>query len=260
MPRKRPPKPVAPRWPRPADHFAVRYWLVMPAAGTGRRFGGETPKQYLQLSGACVIEHALAPFLADARCQGIVIAVDAADRWIGALRSVSADSRVQFVTGGQRRCDSVHRALDAIAGESSDWVLVHDAARPCLRAADLDRLIDELQEDPVGGLLAVPLTDTLKRTAVDTGSGADGAPVRVVETPARSGIWRALTPQMFRLGTLRRALDSAEESRREPTDESQAIEWLGHAPRLVAGSAGNIKITTAADLRLAAAWLAQEKQ
>src|SRR5688500_18523898 len=156
----------------------MRYWLVMPAAGSGRRFGGDTPKQYLQLAGACVIEHALAPFLGDAGCQGIVIAVDATDRWIDGLTALSADSRVQRVTGGQRRCDSVRNALDAIAGEVSDWVLVHDAARPCLPTEDLQRLIAELQEDPVGGLLAVPLTDTLKRAASGAGGAGEGASPR----------------------------------------------------------------------------------
>jgi 2-C-methyl-D-erythritol 4-phosphate cytidylyltransferase len=238
----------------------VRYWLVMPAAGSGRRFGGETPKQYLPLAGACVIEHALAPFLADARCRGILIALDASDRWFVGLRSLAEDSRVQRVPGGQRRCDSVRNGLAAIAGEASDWVLVHDAARPCLPAEDLQRLLLELQEDPVGGLLAVPLTDTLKRSASVADSAGGLMSVRVAETPARSGVWRALTPQMFRLGMLRAALAAAQASGREPTDESQAIEWLGHAPRLVAGSAGNIKITTPADLALAAAWLAQERQ
>jgi 2-C-methyl-D-erythritol 4-phosphate cytidylyltransferase/2-C-methyl-D-erythritol 2,4-cyclodiphosphate synthase len=223
----------------------VQYWLVMPAAGSGRRFGGPVPKQYLPLAGRCVIEHALAPFLADPRCRGIIVALDAADRGFGAL-AVAKEPRVRQVAGGLRRCDSVRKALAALQAPADAWVLVHDAARPCLASADLDALLAAVGQDPVGGLLAVPLADTLKRAA-----GAE----RVLETPARVGLWRALTPQMFRLGMLREALQAAEAAGREPTDEAQAIEWLGLAPKLVAGSGSNIKVTTPADLPLAAAVL-----
>jgi 2-C-methyl-D-erythritol 4-phosphate cytidylyltransferase len=229
----------------------VRYWLIMPAAGSGSRFGSATPKQFLPLAGAAVIEHALAPFLADERCSGIVVALDDASAGLFAALPVATDSRVRRVAGGARRCDSVRHALAAIAGEDADWVLVHDAARPCISSADLKQLLVDLADDPVGGLLATPLADTIKRS--DAGQ-------RVVETPPRAGLWRALTPQMFRLGMLRTALAAAEAGGREPTDESQAMEWLGFAPRLVAGDPGNIKITTAADLKLAATWLAQENR
>jgi 2-C-methyl-D-erythritol 4-phosphate cytidylyltransferase len=234
----------------------VRYWLVMPAAGSGRRFGGDVPKQYLPLAGATVLVHALAPFLADPRCQGIYVAVDAADAQFATLPAAD-DARVHRVPGGARRCDSVRNALAAVAGADADWVLVHDAARPCLPRADLDRLLQTLQADEVGGLLATPLADTLK--LAEAGAADGGAP-RVSGTPSRAGMWRALTPQMFRLGTLRRALAAAEAAGRAPTDEAQAIEWLGLAPRLVAGSPGNLKITTPDDLRLAATWLARENQ
>jgi 2-C-methyl-D-erythritol 4-phosphate cytidylyltransferase len=239
----------------------VRYWLVMPAAGSGRRFGGELPKQYQMLGARRVIEHALSAFLDDERCQGIVVALDAADQVFATLPASRAP-RVHRVDGGARRCDSVRHGLAAIQGEESDWVLVHDAARPCLDRADLDRLLATLGNDPVGGLLAAPLADTLKRisTSVEAGAGASVLVPHVAETPSRVGLWRALTPQMFRLGLLRQALSAALELGREPTDESQAIEWLGHAPSLVAGSPGNIKITTSLDLQLARAWLAQEKQ
>lgn len=220
----------------------------MPAAGSGSRFGGAQPKQYVPLAGASVIEHALAPFLADARCQGAVVALDATDTTFAQLPA-SRHARLRRVTGGARRCDSVRLALDAVVGADADWVLVHDAARPCVTRQDIDRLLAELAEDPVGGLLAVRLSDTLKRV--------DSSGQRVADTPPREGLWRALTPQMFRLGMLRKALAAAQATVREPTDEAQAIEWLGFAPRLVAGSPGNIKITTPGDLQLASAWLAQ---
>jgi 2-C-methyl-D-erythritol 4-phosphate cytidylyltransferase / 2-C-methyl-D-erythritol 2,4-cyclodiphosphate synthase len=217
----------------------------MPAAGSGRRFGSATPKQYFPLAGRSLIEHSLAPFIADARCRGIVVALDAADSTFESL-DVADEPRVVRAVGGARRCDSVRAALAAIAAPDADWVLVHDAARPCLSRADLDALLGALAADAIGGLLAAPQSDTLKL--------ADEFQ-RVQKTPPRDGLWRALTPQMFRLGLLRQALQAANEAGREPTDEAQAVEWLGHAPRLVAGSPANLKVTTPADLQLAAAIL-----
>jgi 2-C-methyl-D-erythritol 4-phosphate cytidylyltransferase/2-C-methyl-D-erythritol 2,4-cyclodiphosphate synthase len=225
----------------------VQYWLVMPAAGTGRRFGGSTPKQYLSLAGRSVIEHALAPFLEDARCRGVVVALDAGDSTFETL-SLSRDARLRRVRGGDHRCDSVRNALAAVTDGEDAWVLVHDAARPCVTRAEVDALLAGCEHDVAGGLLAVPMADTLKRTDESQ---------RVLKTAPREGLWRALTPQMFRLGLLRRALQAAHDAGRQPTDEAQAVEWLGEFPRLVAGNPGNLKITTAADLALAAALLAQ---
>jgi 2-C-methyl-D-erythritol 4-phosphate cytidylyltransferase len=220
----------------------------MPAAGSGRRLGSTVPKQYLNLAGRTVIEHALAPFLADPRCQQIVVALDAEDQQFRRL-PLAGDPRLLRVTGGAQRCDSVRNAVAALAAADDDWVLVHDAARPCLRRTDLDALLAAVAEDPVGGLLATPLADTLKR--------ADDQQ-RVVDTPSRESIWRALTPQMFRLRLLREALQAASAAGREPTDEAQAVEWTGYAPRLVAGRADNLKLTSPADLALVTAVLAQE--
>jgi 2-C-methyl-D-erythritol 4-phosphate cytidylyltransferase len=228
----------------------LHYWLVMPAAGSGSRFGGPLPKQYQQVGGSSVIELAIGVFLHDARCRGIVIALDPADRHFDSL-PLAASPRITRVAGGRQRCDSVRHALDALPADDDDWVLVHDAARPCITRAAVDELLSACAADPVGGLLALPVADTLKR-----GDGAG----RVRDTPPREGLWRALTPQMFRAGMLRQALAAARAAGREPTDEAQAVEWLGHAPRLVAGDPGNIKITTAADLALASAWLARENQ
>ncbi len=206
------------------------------------------PKQYLDLAGRTVIEHALAPFLADPRCQQIVVALDPGDLLFRKLPFAS-DPRLHLVAGGAQRCDSVRNAVAQLAAAADDWVLVHDAARPCLRRADLDVLLAALADDAVGGLLATPLADTLKR--------ADQLQ-RVVDTPSRESLWRALTPQMFRLRLLREALQAASVAGREPTDEAQAVEWAGYAPRLVPGRADNLKITSPADLALVSAVLAQE--
>jgi 2-C-methyl-D-erythritol 4-phosphate cytidylyltransferase len=227
---------------------AMRYWLVVPAAGGGRRFGGDVPKQYSPLAGRSLIEWSLAPFLDDARCRGMVVALAADDRWFEKL-PLSRHPRLATVAGGTERSDSVRLALQALtvadaAGDTAiaaDWVLVHDAARPCVSAAEIDALLD-ISPDDIGAVLAVPVADTLKR--------ADGQG-HVSQTEDRAALWRALTPQMFRLGLLRAALAAASEAGRVPTDESQAVEWLGHRPRLVHGSARNIKVTEPGDLALA---------
>jgi 2-C-methyl-D-erythritol 4-phosphate cytidylyltransferase len=226
---------------------SLRYWLVMPAAGTGSRFGSTTPKQYLPLAGRSVIEWSLALYVADPRCQGMMVALAPGDQQFARLACAAAPG-MRTVTGGATRAESVLNVLQAMAVGAQDWVLVHDAARPCLSRKELDDLLEGAGEDPVGGLLAVPLADTLKR--------AD-ASLRTADTPVRDHLWRALTPQMFRAGTLRDALLAARAAGRHPTDEAQALEWCGQAARLVRGSAGNIKITEPADLVIAAAILQQ---
>jgi 2-C-methyl-D-erythritol 4-phosphate cytidylyltransferase len=159
---------------------------------------------------------------------------------------------VRVAAGGQERSHSVRNALAALADGANrdDWVLVHDAARPCLPRNDLDRLLAELVAHPVGGLLATPAADTLKR--------ADAAR-EVQQTVDRAGLWRALTPQMFRYARLCDALDRAHAAGRVPTDEAQAIEWLGDRPKLIEGAAANLKITSAADLAIAAALLKENR-
>jgi 2-C-methyl-D-erythritol 4-phosphate cytidylyltransferase len=226
----------------------MTYWLVMPAAGIGRRFGADRPKQYAPLCGRTVIEWALAPFLTDSRCAGAVVALAPEDPYWAAL----APPHVRVAAGGEERSHSVRNGLTALADRAGgdDWVLVHDAARPCLPSEDLDRLLAELADHQVGGLLATPAADTLKR--------AD-ASRNVQQTVDRAGLWRALTPQMFRYGRLCEALDRAHAAGRAPTDEAQAIEWLGDIPRLVAGAAANLKITSAADLAIAAALLKETR-
>jgi 2-C-methyl-D-erythritol 4-phosphate cytidylyltransferase len=220
----------------------------MPAAGSGARFGGDTPKQHLPLDGATVLEVSLRPFLADTHCRGIVLALAADDPRRHALEAC-LPARVRVVTGGTERVDSVLAALDGLPPEAGqdDWILVHDAARPCLTARDLRNLLQAGARSVHGALLATPLADTLKQ--------ADGSACVAMTLP-REGLWRALTPQMFRRAPLGAALRASRAAGRVPTDEAQAIEWQGGRPLLVAAQDGNHKITTADDLAWAAATLA----
>jgi 2-C-methyl-D-erythritol 4-phosphate cytidylyltransferase len=240
----------------------MRYWLVMPAAGVGRRFGNTKPKQYALLQGRTVIEWALAPFLTDPSCAGVSISLAADDPYWGevAERLAKLPGRTPeliFAGGGVERSHSVRKGLAALGSRAlaDDWVLVHDAARPCLSSNDLQHLLDRLGTHRVGGLLATPAADTLKRASTSGPRGTPVADPEVAQTVDRAGLWRALTPQMFRYELLCDALDRALATNRLPTDEAQALEWAGERPVLVQGSAANIKITSADDLVLAAALL-----
>lgn len=222
------------------------FWAVIPAAGVGARMAADRPKQYLQLSGRTILEHSLDCFLGHPSLKGIVVSVAADDPFWPGLGCAN-DPRIQRAAGGRERADSVLNALlllHAQGAADNDWVLVHDAARPNLARDDLDRLLQELADDPVGGLLAVPARDTLKR------ADANG---RVEATVDRSTIWQAYTPQMFRLGALHRALADSLVAGVAITDEASAIEWAGQAPRLIEGRNDNIKVTRPEDLE----WLRQ---
>jgi 2-C-methyl-D-erythritol 4-phosphate cytidylyltransferase len=224
--------------------MAPRLWFVVPAAGASRRMGTGIAKQYLPCRGRTVLEWALAPLLAHARLAGGVVALAADDTGWSRLPAALRE-RVATTIGGRERADSVLAGLRALPADAGDWVLVHDAARPCLPRADLDRLIEACEDDAVGGLLALPVADTLKR--------ADGP--RVAATVAREGLWRAQTPQMFRRGLLERALVASADAGLPPTDEAGAVERLGERPLLVEGSAQNVKVTRPTDLALVEACL-----
>jgi 2-C-methyl-D-erythritol 4-phosphate cytidylyltransferase len=229
---------------------AVRHWVLIPAAGVGRRFGGPVPKQYLKLAGRMVIDHSLGLFLDHAAIDGCVVALGADDGyWPDS--AFAADLRVRRVTGGRERCHSVANAVERIAADAADddWVLVHDAARPCLHPDDLDKLIDGLRDEPVGALLAVPVHDTVKQSR-------DG--FHVDATVPRASLWRAFTPQAFRISLLRQALAQAERNGQVVTDDASAVELLGLKPRLIEGRADNIKITRPEDLFLARFHLRQQ--
>jgi len=225
-----------------------RIWFVIAAAGASSRFGGSVPKPYLRIAGRSLLEHALralarAPGLAG----GIVVTTPGDRRFLRLPASVRRG--VTTVSGGPTRAASVLNGLQALVSAApDDWVLVHDAARPCVPPADLSALVAECRSNAVGGLLAVRVTDTLKR------ADAEG---RSVGTVPRDGLWRAQTPQMFRHGRLVRALQRAQAQGLDATDEAAAVEGLGLKPRLVEGSPLNIKVTRPSDLALAGAALRQ---
>jgi len=229
-----------------------KYWAVVPAAGIGARMGGETPKQYLPLLGKPIIAHTLTRLCDHPRISAVAVAIAAGDTWWPQVQPACSHAPI-VVTGGEQRRDSVLCGLDALSehGAADDWVLVHDAVRPCLRDEDIDALIAALADDPVGGLLAMPVKDTMKR-----GSGDE----RVCETVSRERLWHAQTPQMFRLGALREALRLSVEEDRDVTDEAQAMELTGARPRLVRGSDENIKITRPEDLRLAEMYMKRRSE
>jgi 2-C-methyl-D-erythritol 4-phosphate cytidylyltransferase len=229
----------------------ARYIALVPAAGGGSRFGGTLPKQYAALAGRPVLACTLDRLRDALDLQSIAVVVAAEDvrydREIGARTGVTV-----LRCGGSTRSESVRNGLQAIAASaaSDDWILVHDAARCCVPHDALRRLVAELGDDATGGLLAIPAADTLKRS-----NGAAHEP-RVLRTEDRAQLWQAQTPQMFRYGVLVRAL--ANPAALVCTDEAQAVEMLGLAPRLVRGSAANIKVTYADDLALAAAILSAQ--
>jgi 2-C-methyl-D-erythritol 4-phosphate cytidylyltransferase len=227
--------------------FIHRYWAIIPAAGIGKRMGGETPKQYLTLHGQPILMHALDTLLSHPLIEAVVVVVSADDvYWPVIAKEMAEKQRVITTHGGQERYHSVLNGLAALSDQATahDWVLVHDAARPCLLRQDLDRLIEEVSHHSVGGLLGCPVRDTLKRT--DTNG-------EVVETLDRSRTWQAQTPQMFRYGALKEALLHAIEKGRAITDEASAFELMGKAPLMIAGHPSNIKITYPEDI----AWVAR---
>lgn len=214
-------------------------YIVVPAAGNGQRMQQSVPKQYLHLCGKAVVERSIEALLC-LKPASITVALALDDTRFAAL-NCAKDPRVHSIQGGSSRAASVLAALQHLSNvaHTDDWVLVHDAARPLVTIADLRHLTTRLTNHPVGGLLATPAIDTLKQ--VDE----HGC---VIKTLARKGVWRALTPQMARYGILREAIERCLMDGLEPTDEAMALEYSGHKPMIVEGSADNIKITHAIDL------------
>ncbi len=227
----------------------ARHFALVPAAGAGQRMGGQRPKQYLPLLGRPLIYHALAVLCGAAALRRVYVVLDVADtEWGRHDWSALGPGLKPLFCGGASRAETVRKGLRAIAGElqRDDWVLVHDAARPCLASWQLAALMGAVGESEVGGLLAVPVADTLKR-ADDRG--------HIAATIDRHGLWQAQTPQMFRYHLLRGALEGA----REVTDESSAIEALGLKPLLVAADGSNLKVTYPFDLQLAE-WILKSRE
>jgi len=225
----------------------ISNWAIVPAAGSGSRMAADIPKQYLKILGKTILEHTVERLASHPQISGVVVAIAADDKHFSTL-SFNTDKPVIKTLGGAERCHSVKNALYEVTrhAKDQDWILVHDAARPCLRHEDLDKLFKILSSHMVGGLLGYPVKDTMKR--------ADDK-LRVAETVDRSHLWHALTPQMFRLHLIKKVLNDSIAKGIVVTDESSAMEQAGYQPKLVEGHADNIKITTPEDLAVAEALL-----
>jgi len=224
----------------------MKFYAMIPAAGSGSRMGGSIEKQYLPLNAVPMIAHAMMVLAREPRLAKIFVVLSPTDKRWNNYAWQGWEERIEVLRcGGATRAETVLNGLDAISKicAADDWVLVHDAARPCLPDEMLGKLLDEVADDPVGGLLAVPVADTLKRAAADMTSGP-----RAEATVPRAGLWQAQTPQMFRHGTLVQALRAAGS---DMTDEASAIEQLGLQPRLVESDSRNLKVTYPQDLELA---------
>lgn len=224
------------------------YWIIVPAAGVGARMGASCPKQYLPLIGKTVIEHTLERLLALPNIAGIYLVLGVDDNYWNDL-SLAQNNRIHRVAGGAERCDSVLNALQQLQDIASpnDWVLVHDAARPCIHAQSILQLIEQVKNHPVGGILGVPVSDTLKQVNNSI----------IDSTVDRRLLWQAQTPQMFRLRLLRDCLQRGLAEGKLITDESSALESYGYQPLMVQGRSDNIKITRPEDLAIAAMLLQQ---
>lgn len=225
-------------------------WAILPAAGSGRRMGSQIPKQYLDLNDEPVIAHSLQKLANIPAIRKIVVVLHPEDQYFSSLKLTNID-KIITTQGGAERFQSVLNGLSHLTGIASDddWVLVHDAVRPCVRVTDIQHLIDQLSHHSVGGLLGFPVVDTLKQVN-DKGE--------VVQTVDRSRYWHAQTPQMFRFNVLGRALRAAAAQSLDVTDEAGAIEHLGLRPQMITGHRDNIKITHAADLGMASNILAAQ--
>lgn len=236
----------------PGVNRSAKNWVVIPAAGIGRRMGADIPKQYLPLNGKTVLDQTLDRLLSHSQVDGVVVAIAGHDSWWQDSAFASHPS-VILASGGVERCNTVFNALQQLmhfAGKH-DYVLVHDAARPCVRHADISRLIQAALNYPDGALLGLPVRDTMKRTD-DQG--------HILATEDRDGLWHAFTPQMFRIDRLFDALGKALENNQLVTDDASAMELAGFSPVMVEGAADNIKITRPEDLALAAYYLEQQAE
>ena len=225
--------------------------VLIPAAGHGVRFGGATMKQYLPVCGKPVLSHSIKVFQFHPLISSITVVLAEDDQWFESAVGLLA-ATVKTVIGGDTRAQSVRNGLRFIADSYSetDWVLVHDAARPCLSPSRLEKFLELGLESADGAILALPVGDTLKRA---------GDSQEIVSTVDRNGLWAAQTPQLFRVGALAEAIDAAQDAGRELTDEASAMEFVGVRPLLVKGSSANIKVTHSSDLAIAEALLARKE-
>jgi len=229
-----------------------RYWFVIPAAGVGARMNADRPKQYLLLSNKTILEHTLSRILDLPDLAGIVVPLSKADSYWTSL-TILQHPLVHTIHGGENRANSVLNGLDYLADKvhEQDWILVHDAARPCVTLSSIQKLCDELTNSKIGGILAIPASDTLKRVINDN---------EIQTTVDRKPLWQAQTPQMFRYGLLRQCLTQTLSNNENITDESSAIELCGFTSKVVEGRGDNIKITRPDDLLLAEFILKQQEK
>ncbi len=225
----------------------VNYWAVIPAAGAGKRFGADRPKQYLTVDDKTILEYTIDCFIQRDDITGVVVAIAREDDYWPSL-PISRHEKIIVALGGAERCQSVKNALQVLSekANSEDWVLVHDAARPCLKQNAIDRLISELSEHHTGGILGLPCRDTMKRANQEN---------EIIDTVDRNHLWHAQTPQMFRYQKLLDALVDADNRVEIVTDEAMAIELSGHQLKLVEGHSENIKITQKDDFEQAKIYL-----
>ena len=235
----------------------MNYWAIIPAAGVGKRMNSNCPKQYLLLDEFSILFHTLSIFIQHRKITGVVIAISEGDEyWPEIYQQLPQSEKTILVApGGKERSDSVLSALKTLENHINDdcTVLVHDAARPCLLASDIDKLIQELNHHAVGGILGLPVVDTLKRCDINQ---------EIIQTVDRHLMWRALTPQCFSLNLLTRALEQAYQQGQEKliTDEASAIELLGLKPKIIEGDPHNIKVTLPQDLIEAQNFINHRKQ
>ena len=236
-----------------------QYSVVVPAAGIGRRMKTDCPKQYLHIAGKTIIEHTLMNLLEHSQVQRVIVVLNPNDILFAQL-PIASHPCIEVVEGGQERCDSVLAGLNYLP-DDEEWVLVHDAARPCFTTTDLTALLKLAEQGSksgiggIGGILAAPVRDTMKRAVNVKVNGQN----IVAQTESREHLWHALTPQFFKLVTLKKALNTAIQQKTNITDEASAIELLGEKVVLIEGCASNIKITQPEDLLLAEFYLTQKK-
>lgn len=230
-----------------------KFYAIVPAAGIGARVGASIPKQYIRIHGKTVIEHTLSKLNDSKIFTQIIVALSKEDTLFKDLTSVKSYP-LHCVEGGADRSDSVLSALEYLKtiASDNDWVLVHDAARPCIPVNDIHRLVAKLDAHEVGGILGLPVRDTMKRI------NDNCEQKEIIKTESRENLWHALTPQMFRIGTLYDAMLRCKKNTIAITDEASAIEYCGLRPIMIEGSASNIKITQAEDLELAELYLKQQ--
>ncbi|VFP87626.1 2-C-methyl-D-erythritol 4-phosphate cytidylyltransferase [Candidatus Erwinia haradaeae] len=220
---------------------------IVPAAGTGSRMQSQRPKQYLTVAGKTILEHTLSVLLQHTEIKKIIVALHPKDVYFNRL-SVARNIRITTVKGGQCRADSVLAALHK--SPSVQWVLVHDAARPCLRSEDLHRILSLTVSSKIGGILAIPVRDTIKQAV--TGSN------QIHDTINNASLWQALTPQLFPLQLLLHCLGQAINSGKNITDEASALEYCGYQPELITGHSDNLKVTYPEDLVLVESYLSKK--